>query len=255
MHTLATLPLSAQAAIAAAILTAAVFGWRFLVKIGMASNDYLPSTDNELNVWASNFTTLIEATPTTYGLDTPAAVTMRTLYNDFAAALILAINPLTRSKVTVAAKDAEKAAMKSFIRSLAAIVQATISVSNENKIALGLPIHDAAPSPIPTPVTHPILGIAPTGPAIIVRRFADQLTPDSRAKPAGAAFLLVASKVSVTAITDPEELTDTDIVTRAPNYKTFSAGDRGKTVYTAAKWVNAKGEEGPWSAIASTIVP
>lgn len=218
------------------------------------STDFLPARDADLDLWQQNFNDLIQAGPGTYGLDATYASAIAPLSADFTTKLAIAVNPSTRTKVTVASKDASKAALKSFIRVGAAIVQATPSVTNEAKESLGLPVHNNSPSPIPAPGTYPIIGVTPSGPLLHTLRFSDQATPDSRRKPNGAKFLMVTSKVSATVITDPEQLTDTDIVTRAPHLKQFGAGDAGKVAYYAAKWVTGTGLEGPWSAIQSAGV-
>jgi hypothetical protein len=220
-----------------------------------ASTDYLPSTDADLSLWAQNFNTLITAAPATYGLDSAYAVALDGYTDAYVAALATANNPATRTVVTVAAKDAAKAAMKLFIRQGAKIVQATVSVTNENKTALGLPIHNDAPSPVPAPVTHPIIASAGIGPHRVVIRYADQLTPASARKPTGSIGMLMSYKVSATPIVDPGDLETADVVTRQPHEIELQAGDSGKKLYYVARWFTRTGLEGPYSDIGSVTVP
>jgi hypothetical protein len=80
------------------------------------STDYIPSTDTGIAAWADNFSTLITATPAAYGLMASDAVTIATSFNLFNAALTLVLNPLTKTKATVADKNAKKSAMISTLR-------------------------------------------------------------------------------------------------------------------------------------------
>ncbi|MDR1493008.1 MAG: hypothetical protein LBT05_09845 [Planctomycetaceae bacterium] len=51
------------------------------------------------------------------------------------------------------------------------------------------------------------------------------------------------------------ELTRSVLATRTPHVFEFTDEERGKTVYFAICWQNEKGERGPFSEIASAIIP
>ncbi len=42
--------------------------------------------------------------------------------------------------------------------------------------------------------------------------------------------------------------------TKMPHRNDLTAADLGHTAYYAARWVNSKGEPGPWCAITGSIV-
>ncbi|MBC8096333.1 MAG: hypothetical protein H7Y43_11015 [Akkermansiaceae bacterium] len=54
---------------------------------------------------------------------------------------------------------------------------------------------------------------------------------------------------------NPNAMAFLAIETRTPYRADFEAGDVGKTVYFAFRWLNTKGQPGPWSQIYSAVVP
>ncbi|MDR2042535.1 MAG: hypothetical protein LBP98_09530 [Tannerella sp.] len=46
-----------------------------------------------------------------------------------------------------------------------------------------------------------------------------------------------------------------ELATRSPHLVEYTSGDRGKMVRYASRWVNTRGQKGPWSEIISAIVP
>jgi hypothetical protein len=52
-----------------------------------------------------------------------------------------------------------------------------------------------------------------------------------------------------------EELTRSAFATSGAVRLEFDLADRGKTVYYMARWLRRGGRHGPWTDIASTIVP
>jgi hypothetical protein len=60
---------------------------------------------------------------------------------------------------------------------------------------------------------------------------------------------------SDTPITRWDELTHSNVDTNSPFTLSFENDQRGKTVYFALRWENTRGEKGPWSGIASAIIP
>src|SRR5438874_13150429 len=72
---------------------------------------YLPAREAELGQWVTNFSTLITASPGSYGLLAGDAASIAAYVNAFNSALAVVANPATKTRATVAAKDGAKAAM------------------------------------------------------------------------------------------------------------------------------------------------
>jgi hypothetical protein len=211
--------------------------------------DFVPTKDAALLAFALNMSTLITASPATYGLDTTYAVALASDYSTFNAAMALTNNPATKTKVTVASKDAAKASLKGFIRTCAAVTQTDPSVTNANKTALGLTIKNTSPAPVPAPSTYPILSVAGSGSLAQTVKFADSGTPSSKRKPTGATGLVLFCSTSAVPITDPTQLAFRVVGTKNPTPVSFVASDASKVAYYAGRWITRKGLLGPWSSI------
>ena len=216
---------------------------------------YIPTRDAELGQWAANFSTLVSASPGTYGLVAGDATTIATYVGAFTSALAVVNNPATKTRATVAAKDGARAAMLDIVRGYAQQVRNNQGVSNADKLALGLTLPDRTPTVVPAPSTSPLLNVVGATPGQHTLRYADAATPDSRRKPAGAIGLQLFVAVSTGVVGDPGAAPFKSFVTRQPYGVNFSAADNGKLATYFARWQNRRGETGPWSsAVTFTIV-
>lgn len=220
----------------------------------MASSSYIPSRDGDLALWAQAFAAGITANPTAYGLDATIAAGIQSAVDQFIAALGIATNPETRTKPTVADKDGEKVAMLELCRYYAQHIKANLGISDELKEAIGVPLTDSLPTPVPAPTTQPLLSIIGATPLQHTLRYADASTPDKRAKPAGATGLLLFVAYGPTVPTDPETAKFVGLFGRQPMLVDHAAENAGKTAYYCARWTNSKGQMGPWSGWVHLII-
>ena len=216
---------------------------------------YIPPKEASLDAWALNFSTLLTASPATYGATAGDAANIAAFYATWHAAYLVTTNPATKTKPSVASKNAAKASLLANIRPLAQFIANNPGVTNANKEALGLNLHGSTgPTPIPAPSTSPILAIIAATPGQMTLRYADQNTPDKRAKAPGTAGLELHAATSATVITDPSTIPFVGVATKQPYALNWSSSDKGKTAYIAGRWVTGTGLVGPWSAIVTYIV-
>jgi hypothetical protein len=220
--------------------------------------DYIPKTEDGLRNWANNFSTLITANPTTYGLMASDATAIAALVDAFDAALTLATDPSTKTKTTVLARDAAKSAMLPVLRHYAQTIKLNDGVTNEEKGALGLTIDDTQRTPIPAPSTQPICNIVAATPLRHALRFADAATPAKRAKPDGVLALELHYFVGDDPPVSPDATGGTTIfyglITRQPYAVVHEPVSVGKTATYYARWITRTGLVGPWSAPVSMTV-
>jgi hypothetical protein len=215
---------------------------------------YIPSKEALLLAFATNFSTLITAVPATYGLTAPDAVAIAAVVNPFAAAYALATNPATRTTITIDTKDTAKAAMLVTVRRYAQLIKSDVAVNDEDKLALGIGIRDLVPTPIVAPATFPLLNPVGAGPLTHELRFADNLTPDSRAKPAGALGMQLFRSIGVVPPGSAAAASFLAFVTKQPYVSAFDEADKNKTAYYYARWQTRTGLVGPWSQVASFTI-
>ena len=117
----------------------------------MGRSFYL-GTIAQLYTGTQTFATLIVASPTSYGLSASIAAAYKTLSDSYVAKYILSEAPETRTKGTVRARNDAKTLLKQKAAELAKIIEATPSVTNQQRDNLGLSVR-ATPTPMPPPGT------------------------------------------------------------------------------------------------------
>lgn len=225
----------------------------------MASS-YIPSTNSGLADWLLNFSTLITAAPTTYGLiagDATAIAAQNTAYQD---AYALATDPITRTSVTVAGLAAAKSAALFVVRPYAVSISLNPAVDDSDKTAVGVTVRKTVPTPIPAPTATPALSFVSGVPLNVTLQARNTATPTSKAKPFGAIGVEVWSAVGTVPATDPAQLGYDFSASKIPFVRAFEAGQQGKVCSMAVRYVTRGGnggvaKVGPWSAILNFFVP
>lgn len=219
----------------------------------MAVN-YIPPRDGDFNTWLLNFSTLISATPTAYGLTVPDATNLANVTALWSTAYGAATGGSTRGPMTVNQKDVARVNATSVARTLATIIQANPGISDAQKTALGLTVRKTAPTPIPAPTTSPLLSFVAATPLQHTLRFADQATPAARAKPFGVVALQL--YVLVPGGTPPTTPGPSNFVfTKNPIAVNFDSADVGKLATYSASWITRTGLVGPTSTtLQATVV-
>lgn len=216
---------------------------------------YIPPRDADLATWADNFSDLITAAPGTYGLLAGDATAIAAVVNPFLAAYTLAVNPSTRTPVTVGDKDDARTAMLALVRQYAVQISLNAGVLTADKIAVGVNPRTSTPSPIADPTTSPVLSIVSAPPLTHVLRYRDEeASPSVKAKPYGVTQLLLYGTASATPITDQDALDFKGAFTKAPSLVEWAPADAGKQAYYAGRWMTRRGLVGPWSAIVNFTI-
>lgn len=135
-------------------------------------------------------------------------------------------------------------------------VQANPNVTDAQKELLGITVRKTTRTPAPIPSTTPSMQRIDTSTRGILRLFiVDASTPESRAKPPGVQGCEIREQIGGTEPVDPNTMPLLVIETR-PRYRAdFAPTEVGKTVYFALRWINTRGEHGPWSEVYSAVVP
>lgn len=131
---------------------------------------------------------------------------------------------------------------------MAGQLQASAEVNDTERAGLGITVPDTEPTPTGPPTSRPILM---TGCLLRLQHsvaFMDESNPTSKAKPAGVLGAEIWVKVGDPAPVDPNvDLRFLGLDTRTPYLAEYTGADGGQPAHYMARWVNAKGEKGPWS--------
>jgi hypothetical protein len=216
-------------------------------------SDYIPKRDSELVPWSANFTAEVTTNAATWEIPTIEVTNLQTADAAFATLQAQADSP-AKNAIIVAKKNAARKTLETEIRGLVDFRLKNPIITDAQRIALGLHVHDTKPSNIPVPKSRPELDIDVVDFRRLKVLFHD-MDSKSKAKPYGVNGAVIAYAVLDTPPADPTVLTRTTLATRTPHILEFTEEERGKTVYVTICWQKDKGEKGPWSEIESAIVP
>jgi hypothetical protein len=215
---------------------------------------FMPNTDGGLLGWSLNFRNLIQANPLSVGLTPALAAGYGVLHDNYATAYAAA-EPSIRSKFSVAQKNAARTELKNQARLLANLIRGTASVTDAQKVELGLTVKKSG-SPIPPPDAAPGLSVISVSAWNVRIRLRD--TSGLRSMPAGVSgasfFSFVAPAGSPSAT--PSDLSDWKFQGNTGRTRldvTFdSALPPGAKVWLTAFWFNGRKQRGPICTPVST---
>ena len=119
----------------------------------MGRSFYL-GNEAELTTGSAAFSAQITATPTAFGLVAGQAASYAAINAIWVSSYNAAMDPVTRTKGKVAAKNQAKVNLRAMASDLAKLIDGTSTVTDEQKIGLGLNVR-AAPATIPAPSVRP----------------------------------------------------------------------------------------------------
>jgi hypothetical protein len=219
------------------------------------ANPYIPNRDPDFDDWLLNFSTLLTASPATYGLIAADAVNVAAAYTSWHTAFLAAIAGPTRGPMSIAAKDTARVATLGVVRPYAQLISLNAGVMVEDKIAIGVNARTNTPTPIPAPTTYPVLSVIGITYLQTTLRYRNDGAPEtSRAKPANVMQIQIFGATSTTVISDPSALPLKSTGTKVPLVLGWDSSEVGKTAYLSGRWINRNGLVGPFSPIMPVVV-
>jgi hypothetical protein len=159
-----------------------------------------------------------------------------------------------QARATRLTKDHVRAHAEQLVRPMAGRLQAMPGMTDAQRERLGITVRSTARAPVGKPTTRPVATVDTTHRLQHTIAFVDELTPTSRAKPDGVSGCEIWIKIDGPPPVDPNELRYLSTDTRSPYVAQFDGVDGGKTAYYMLRWVNTRGEQGPWSqTVGATI--
>jgi hypothetical protein len=123
------------------------------------ADSFIPTRDADALAWMQVFAEGLTASPGTYMVSAADAATVTAAVNGFAAAYAATVDPATRTKITVSAKDSTRISAEQVCRQFAALIKQNSGISNEDKLAIGVRPVNSSRSPINVPNSSPLLNI------------------------------------------------------------------------------------------------
>jgi len=212
--------------------------------------DYIPASDAMFNIWQGTLVTSVQTNTAAWGIlpaDVTALAAAQALWT---TAYAKGGNKNNRMSPDVQLKDD---VLHSYTKTLRAFVAQWLAnnpkVPNSERIRMGLTVKTGTHTPTAAPSTVPVATIDFSVRLQHSITFTDQDTPQSKAKPEGVHGCEVWCKLG-----DATAFEYLGLCTRTPFVAKNDDVDAGKTASYRLRWINAKGEQGPWSSVVSAMV-
>ncbi len=217
--------------------------------------DYIPKNDAEFNLWQTSLVEDVNTNIENWAIASDDFNTLSGLQEGWVITFAAASNKQNRTSADVQAKNDAREAFEKYLRSFVAQWLASNSkVSNSDRERMGLTVKSDTRTPAPVPVTYPVGTVDFSVRLQHTIHFSDEATPRNRAKPAGVHGCEIWMKIDGPAPIDASELTYLTTDTNSPYRAAFEGKYAGKTVYYWLRWVNTRGEHGPWGSTVSAMV-
>ncbi len=210
------------------------------------ANGYMPRADQPAKTWMRTFANGLLARPGIYGVTLSDAESVDAGVEVFELALARATDPPTRTRGSVCLKTETRVAAEQVIAQFYSMIKANRSVSNEDRIKIGMKPTRKRRGRVACPKSSPILNVVVHPSAQHLLRFqnGDEI---GKAKPAGAIALQVFVAMADERVTDPTQAHFLMAATRNPTRIQYERKDDGKVATYFARWISRRGETGPWS--------
>jgi hypothetical protein len=218
------------------------------------SNDYIPAGDDAFLSWIRNLIAYVLLHADRMAIPAGAIALLQPLLAAFEAAYEKMADPnhgpldTQRKNET---RDELKTAARAFVMGY---ITYNPNVTDDDRRAMGTPIHDKNRTPAPIPEERPIIDTV----AVDNRQIAvdiRELAGDKRGKPAGMHGAEILFEIRDDQPPVAEDLRHSSFTTKMRMVYTFTEAERGKRVYFVARWESNSNKKGPWSDMVSAIIP
>jgi hypothetical protein len=212
----------------------------------------IPQGRNDFNGFQENFIVTVEPMLDSFGITAESFKPLADEQQVWQQLWQKTVNPQNRTQADVQARDGEQKVYTELLRSfINQFIKNNPKVSNADKGRLGLTVSDGSRTASPVPTTAPAVTVS-IGSQQHTIAFMDEGST-SKAKPAGVHGCEIWMKRGAAPTTD-SELSFVITDTASPHIMKFDSSEVGTMVYYRLRWVNTRGEAGPWSKLASAVV-
>ena len=220
--------------------------------------DYIPKKQAVFFNWQDNHVTVIVADSAGWGVPPADVTTLQGLQTIYVAAYQTGSKEqkLTRTSGQVKAfKTAEKNYIAEIRKFNAQWITKNPSVTDAQKVDLGVTVRDTEPTPIGAVDFAPQLVVDKISGGVHKLRFSNPEDPESKKMPRGQKIIM---RTAVGAADIPEDQIPWSqvriVVKRFLHTMSLNPSDKGKTAYYQVWYESNRGEAGPLSAVVTAIV-
>lgn len=215
--------------------------------------DYIGRTDAKVLSFTANFGQIITSQPGTYNLSVQDCQDYQTLQSNFAAKLTAATDPLTRGKRTVFLKQEAKKELVALTRKYAQQITKLVTITDDQRQALGLTIPSGERHPVPVPSSEPVVIVKKTQGRNVTLELRQEA--NKRGRPAKVSGATVFSFIGPVAPMTNDGWKFEGSTTKTTFDVEFGPSSTGDTVWFTAFWKNSRDQTGPAATPVSVNLP
>lgn len=216
--------------------------------------DFIPDGEEDFSVFVDNFVNYVTTHAVNLGVPPATATALSDallVWSDSLAAHQTSQIAATSARTV---KDSARDALTIISRTTARSIQANPTVSDEVRTLMGLPIRDDARTRPPVPTTKPLGQVDTSQRLRHMIHWRDESMPNSKAKPTGVRGAEIWVFIGPTPPSDPAQAHFVALDTASPYLLEHNATDAGKLAHYLLRWMNTRGEPGPWSETLSATI-
>jgi hypothetical protein len=223
-----------------------------------AVKDYIPSRDAAFDAWFLFLLNYVIAktageNPPWYHIPAASVTGLQSAYNLWHTAYEKTVGAHTPAE-TLAKKAARKSATD-VIRPFVAQYLKFSPVTSEERKEVGVNDRETEHTSVPSPATRAVItDMRAIGGYQVKLWFRDELTPDSHAIPYGFSGCLLNYTWGKERVSDVTEMKETVLMTRSPWTLTLPPAAQASFLSCVTRWINEKGQIGPWGIPSFVVI-
>lgn len=217
--------------------------------------DYIPRNDSDFNLWQGYLLKEVNTNKEPWGIVPTVLAALGVKQTRWEAAYANTANKQNRTSADVQEKSDARADYEPALRGFVAeFLTNNSKVTDSDRERMGLTVKSGSRTPSPVPSSRPVASIDFSIRLQHTINFYDEATPRSKAKPTGTHGCEIWAKKGGEAPKSASELQFLTTDTATPYVQTFDGADAGQIIYYWLRWVNTRGEYGPWSTPVSAMI-
>jgi predicted phage tail protein len=211
----------------------------------MAPDNILPA-DPDFHDWVVPFSAFVTTNAAAMGLVPDDVAPLTAAVTAWGTAYPAHKTAGAAASAATTHKDGTRAAVESVARPLIQQLQASPKVTDAQRKTMKINVRSTTRTRAGVPTTAPMATVDTSRRLQHVISYRDSVS-SSKKKPAGVAYCEIWAKVGGPAPTDVSQLTYLGNASSSPQLEEFTGAQAGQLVYYWLRWVNTRGEKGPWS--------
>lgn len=217
--------------------------------------DFLPRNDADFDIWQSVFVKYVTENAEKWNISSRAITALTENQTSWAADFEVTRNKGDRSAADVQRKNESRSRFEKAIRAFNLEFVAHNSLVNDaDRVKMNLTVPSGTRNPTPVPATRPMGNIDASISLVHRILFFDSESAHSNAKPEGVHGCEMYLKIDGEQPLNSEGMIYLGTCTSSPLTVTHTADKAGKKAWYLLRWVNSRGEAGPWSVAISAMI-